>query len=75
MAHVEVPPSLLNVLVLLELKHALLLGVGGFYIVLVVHLLMFAIVVIHFHRDILVLLEWYLVAPVLLMTWPRINAL
>jgi len=67
MAHVEVPRSLLNVLVLLGLKHALLLVGVDFYIALEVHLRIFVIVVIHFHRDILVLLEWYLVAPVLLM--------
>jgi hypothetical protein len=75
MAHVEVPQSLLNVLVLLGLKHALPLVVVGFYIALEVHLLMFAIVVIHFLKDIRVLLVWYLVVHVLLMTWLHINAL
>jgi hypothetical protein len=75
MARVEVLQLLSNVLVLLELKHALLLAVVGFYIVLEVHLPMFVIVVIHFLKDTRVLLEWYLVALVLLMTWLRINAL
>jgi hypothetical protein len=65
MERVEVHRLPSNAFPVLELKHALRQVVVDSYIARVHHLPMYVIVVIRFHRVILVLLEWYLEIHVL----------
>jgi hypothetical protein len=75
MGLVEVLLSLSNVLVVLEQRPVLLQVEVDSYIALAQDQLMYAIVVMHFLKDILVLLECYLVVLVLLAKLQDINAL